>query len=536
MPEMYDNVKVAEPLFQEGLRYLKSRDYHEAVRCFDKAIEIDSKFALAWSKKGQALKELGNYEEAVRCFDNAIQIDPKNALVFNEKGVALLDSKEYNEAVRCFDKAIEIEKKPIHLCNKGLALFMLEKNNEAIECYGKAIEINPNLADAWKDVGLVLKDSRRYREAVRCFDKAIEIDSNLADAWLDKGLILKESGQKQQEAVRCFDKAIECFDKNLKKDSKDAIDWYGKGHALTQLDKYNEAIEHFNKAIELNPQSINALNQKGKALYLQRRYEEAIECYDAILKIKEYEDAYFFRGQSKCALKDYTDALEDFHKVSDQFPFYDEKITSIGQCYYELGFYEDAESHYRKAIKSNPKLVRAYYNLAALYISEKKYDRARKQLETCSKINRNFSDARDAINRLDGATGRDWYNWWFNDWQHKSNSKNKQKDPEIWRNKRLDIKPMIGTIVMAFIAGLTIATIILAFSYPSSLAPSVAAALTFLVAMLIGVVLLPSLVGFKAVGIQQLESEPFVITSENLHSLQVIDKSHHEVLLMRHNK
>ena len=533
MPEMYDNVKVAEQLFQEGLRHLKSRQYHEAVRCFDKAIEIDSKFAPAWSKKGYALKELGNYEEAVRCFDKAIEIDPKDALIFNEKGDALLDIKEYNEAVRCFDKAIEIEKKPIHLCNKGLALFMLEKNNEAIECYGKAIEINPNLADAWKDVGLVLENSRRYREAVRCFDKAIEINPNLADAWLDKGLILKESGQ--QEAVRCFHKAIECFDKNLKKDPKVAIDWYGKGHALTQLDKYNEAIEHFNKALELNPQSINALNQKGKALYLLRRYEEAIECYDAILKINEYEDAYFFRGQSKCALKDYTDALEDFHKVSDQFPFYDEKITSIGQCYYELGFYEDAESHYRKAINSNPKLVRAYYNLATLYISEKKYDRARKQLETCLKINRNFSDARDAINRLDGASGRDWYNWWFKDGQHRNNSKNRQKDPEIWRNKRFDIKPMLGTIVLAFIASLTIATVVLAFSYPSSLAPSVAAALTFLTAILIGVVLLPSLVRFHSVGIQ-LEPEPFVITSESLRSLRAMDKSHYEVLLMRRKK
>jgi hypothetical protein len=37
---MSDNVSVAEPLFQEGLGHLKSREYHEAVKCFDKAIEI----------------------------------------------------------------------------------------------------------------------------------------------------------------------------------------------------------------------------------------------------------------------------------------------------------------------------------------------------------------------------------------------------------------------------------------------------------------------------------------------------------------
>jgi tetratricopeptide (TPR) repeat protein len=499
---MSDNVSVAEPLFQEGLGHLKSREYHEAVKCFDKAIEIEKR----------------------------------------------------------------IEKKPVYLCNKGLALCRLEKNNEAIECYGKAIEINPNLADAWKDVGLVLKDSGRYDEAVKCYEKAIEINPNLADAWLAKGLVLRDLGE-HDEAVKCFDKAKECYDKNLRKGSKNIIDWYGKGHALTQLRKYDEAVkcfdkvkeiepnladawlakglvltqlekdeeamEQFNKAIEINPKSIDAWNQKGKALYHLERYEEAIECHDTVLEVKEYEDAHFFRGQSKCALEDYTSALEDFKKVSDQFPYRDEKTTSIGHCYHKLGFYEDAENHYREAIKSNSKLVRAYFHLAVLYINEKKYDRAKKQLETCLNINRNFSEARDAIKRLESGGERDWYRWWFG-YEHKDNNKKTGKDNKI-RKKRFDFKPMLGTIVMAFIAALMIMTVILAFSYPSTLAPSVVAALTLCMTILIGVLLLPSLKRFKAAGIE-LEPNPFVVTIEMMRSLYVMDKSHREVLFMQRSK
>ena len=480
-----------------------------------------------------------------------------------QEGLGHLKSREYHEAVKCFDKAIEIEKKPIYLCNKGLALCRLEKNNEAIECYAKAIEINPNLADAWKDVGLALKDSGRYKEAVKCYAKAIEINPNLADAWLAKGLVLKDLGE-HDEAVKCFDKAKECYDKNLKTGSKDVTDWYGKGHALTQLRKYHEAvkcfdkaieidsyladawlakglvltqlekddeaIEQFNKAIELNPESVDAWNQKGKALYHLERYDEAIKCHDRVLKVKEYEDAYFFRGQSKCALEDYTNALEDFNKVSDQFPFRDEKTTSIGHCYYELGFYEDAENHYREAIKSNPKLVRAYFHLAILYANENKYDRAKKQLETCLNINRNFSEARDAIKRLEGAGESDWYRWWFGD-DHKDNNKNTGKDNKMSK-KRFDFKSILGMIVMAFIASLIIITVILAFSYPSTLATSVVAALTFFMAILIGVLLLPSLKRFKAAGIE-LEPNPFVVTIEMMCSLYVMDKSHREVSFMQ---
>ena len=485
-----------------------------------------------------------------------------------QEGLGHLKSREYLEAVKCFDKAIEIEKEPIYLCNKGLALCRLEKNNEAIECYGKAIEINPNLADAWKDVGLVLKDSGRYHEAVKCYGKAIEINPNLADAWLAKGLVLKDLGE-HDEAVKCFDKAKECYDMNLKKGSKGVIDWYGKGHALTQLRKYDEAvkcfdkvkeinpnladawlakglvltqlekddeaIEQFNKAIELNPESVDAWNQKGKALYHLERYEEAIECHDTVLKIKEYEDAYFFRGQSKCAIEDYTSALEDLNKVSDQFPFRDEKTTSIGHCYYGLGFYEDAENHYREAIKSSPKIIRAYFHLAVLYANENKYDRAKKQLETCLNINRNFSKARDAIKRLDGAGEPDWYRWWFVD-EYKYNNKNKTgKDNNEMGKKRFAFKPILGTIVMAFIAGIMITTIILAFSYPSTLASSVVAALTFSMAIMIGVLLLPSLKRFKAAGIG-IEPNPFVLTIEMMRSLYVMDKSHREVLFMQCKK
>jgi tetratricopeptide (TPR) repeat protein len=489
-----------------------------------------------------------------------------------QEGLGHLKSREYLEAVKCFDKAIEIEKEPIYLCNKGLALCRLEKNKEAIECYGKAIEINPNLADAWKDVGLILKDSGRYLEAVKCCGKAIEINPNLADAWLAKGLVLKDLGE-HDEAVKCFDKAKECYDMNLKKGSKGVIDWYGKGHTLTQLRKYDEAvkcfdkvkeinpnladawlakglvltqlekddeaIEQFNKAIELNPESVDAWNQKGKALYHLERYEEAIECHDTVLKIKEYEDdAYFFRGQSKCAIEDYTSALEDLNKVSDQFPFHDEKTTSIGHCYYELGFYEDAENHYREAIKSSPKIIRAYFHLALLYANENKYDRAKKQLETCLNINRNFSKARDAIKRLDGTGEPDWYRWWFGD-EHKDNNNNNNKktsnDKEMVKKWWFDRKPILGTILMAFIAGIMITTIILAFSYPSTLASSVVAALTFSMAIMIGVLLLPSLKRFKAAGIG-IEPNPFVLTIEMMRSLYVMDKSHREVLFMQCKK
>ena len=101
--------------------------------------------------------------------------------------------------------------------------------------------------------------------------------------------------------------------------------------------------------------------------------------------------------------------------------------------------------------------------------------------------------------------------------------------------KWFDSKPILGTIVMAFIAGIMITIIILAFSHPSTLASSVVAALTFSMAIMIGVILLPSLKRFKAAGIE-IEPNPFVLTIEMMRSLHVMDKSHREVLFMQCKK
>jgi tetratricopeptide (TPR) repeat protein len=46
------------------------------LECFDKVLEIDAKYAFAWSNKGVSLLILCRYEEALRSFEKALEIDP----------------------------------------------------------------------------------------------------------------------------------------------------------------------------------------------------------------------------------------------------------------------------------------------------------------------------------------------------------------------------------------------------------------------------------------------------------------------------
>ena len=74
------------------------KNYSEAISWYDKAIELDPKFARAWSSKGSALNELGEYQEAIKYLDKAIELDPNFSMAWNNKGYTLNNFKKISRS------------------------------------------------------------------------------------------------------------------------------------------------------------------------------------------------------------------------------------------------------------------------------------------------------------------------------------------------------------------------------------------------------------------------------------------------------
>ena len=51
-------------------------EFKHALRSAEKSLEVDSNDAYAWYQKGAALNNLNRYEEAIKCFNRAIEIQP----------------------------------------------------------------------------------------------------------------------------------------------------------------------------------------------------------------------------------------------------------------------------------------------------------------------------------------------------------------------------------------------------------------------------------------------------------------------------
>jgi len=258
--------------------------YQEAIKCYDKALEINPALTDVWSNKGNTFKNLGKTREAIGCYDKALEINPRNVEAWCNKGIALGTLGKYQEAIKCYDTALEINPRHTDVwSNKGNALAKLGNFQDAIECSNHALQINPRNDVAWYNKGRALSIFGKYQEAIECSDHALQINPRNAAAWYSKGNALAKLGKLQE--------AIECYDKFLEINPRDVGVWSNKGNTFKNLGKSREAIGCYDKALEINPKSENAWKNKGIALYDLGNFQEAIECFEKFIEYAPSQDA-----------------------------------------------------------------------------------------------------------------------------------------------------------------------------------------------------------------------------------------------------
>ena len=133
---------------------LKS-DFISALKLIDQALILNPKNGVAYSNKGNILKELGRYEEALSNYDKAIEMIPSYAEAYNNRANTLQDLQQYDESLIWYDKALTLNPEYVGAyCNKGNALEWLGRHQEAMNCFDQALAIDPQHVDAYWQKGL----------------------------------------------------------------------------------------------------------------------------------------------------------------------------------------------------------------------------------------------------------------------------------------------------------------------------------------------------------------------------------------------
>ncbi|MDX2499811.1 MAG: tetratricopeptide repeat protein [Deltaproteobacteria bacterium] len=100
---------LAIKMFDEGIAAYLRNDFKDSINKFTRALDHDSKFALAYSSRGAARLKSGHTRRAVTDLNRAIRLNPGYARAHHLLGLALEQMGDFPGAYRNFDRALEID-------------------------------------------------------------------------------------------------------------------------------------------------------------------------------------------------------------------------------------------------------------------------------------------------------------------------------------------------------------------------------------------------------------------------------------------
>jgi serine/threonine protein kinase/tetratricopeptide (TPR) repeat protein len=216
--------------------YLRGRDFlyrltkHSvqfAITLFQKAIDLDSRYAVAYAGLGESYATLYNYFDANEMWlDKAIEASLK----------ALMYDASLSEAYAAL----------------GLAYFDRKELDEAVSATRKSIELDPNNFIAYWILGRIYHATDRDGEALGMLEKTIALNPNFYSALNDMLMIYDRMGEraKHQESLA---KALAFFPGYLSQHPDDARGHMYHAIHLATAGRNEEAKQAGMKALELNP-------------------------------------------------------------------------------------------------------------------------------------------------------------------------------------------------------------------------------------------------------------------------------------------
>ena len=84
----FADTKDAGAFNNRGLTYYYKGEYDKAIKEYNKAIELNPKYAEAFNNRGLAYRHKGELDRAIKDYNKAIELNPKYAKAFNNRGVA----------------------------------------------------------------------------------------------------------------------------------------------------------------------------------------------------------------------------------------------------------------------------------------------------------------------------------------------------------------------------------------------------------------------------------------------------------------
>ncbi len=197
---LFDKAKAIVHIVK-GDSYQDKGQWDKAIAEYNKAIELDPKFSMAYSNRGIAYRRKGQLDQAISDFNKAIEINPRDAKAYYNRGLTYAKGKgQFDQAISDLTKAIELDPKLAEAyLNRGNAYLQKGQFDQAISDNNKAIEINPKHAKAYFNRAIAYASKGKYDKAWEDVYKAQSLGLQVHPGFLND---LREASPEKSTGSR----------------------------------------------------------------------------------------------------------------------------------------------------------------------------------------------------------------------------------------------------------------------------------------------------------------------------------------------
>ncbi|XP_073221420.1 cell division cycle protein 27 homolog B-like isoform X2 [Cicer arietinum] len=175
-----------------GHEYVAQEDFENGIKSYQSALMVDARHYNAWYGLGMLYFRQEKFEFAEHHFRMAFRINPQSSVILSYLGTALHFLKRSEEALAVMEKAMLADKKNLlPMYHKANILMSLERFDEALEVLDELKEYAPCESSVFALMGNIYRRRNMHERAMFHYGIALDLKPSATDAATIKAAIEK---------------------------------------------------------------------------------------------------------------------------------------------------------------------------------------------------------------------------------------------------------------------------------------------------------------------------------------------------------